>query len=85
MGRAKTASVTPRVYLICHPYAREGADGQASSMSRAAPSTRSIFWIGSAFTRRAGRAAADEYLRQKHVRSVLCLPLVKQSKLIGAL
>jgi len=27
----------------------------------------------------------DEYLRQKHVRSVLCLPLVKQAKLIGAL
>jgi len=29
--------------------------------------------------------SADEYLRQKHVRSVLCLPLVKQAKLIGAL
>jgi PAS domain S-box-containing protein len=29
--------------------------------------------------------AADEYLRQNHVRSVLCLPLVKQAKLIGAL
>jgi PAS domain S-box-containing protein len=29
--------------------------------------------------------SADEYLRQKHVRSVLCLPLVEQSKLIGAL
>jgi PAS domain S-box-containing protein len=29
--------------------------------------------------------SADEYLGQKHVRSVLCLPLVKQSKLIGVL
>jgi PAS domain S-box-containing protein len=29
--------------------------------------------------------SADEYLRQKPVRSVLCLPLVKQAKLIGAL
>jgi PAS domain S-box-containing protein len=29
--------------------------------------------------------AADAYLRQTHVRSVLCLPLVKQAKLIGAL
>jgi PAS domain S-box-containing protein len=29
--------------------------------------------------------SADEYLRQKHIRSVLCLPLVKQAKLIGAL
>src|ERR1700694_5974238 len=29
--------------------------------------------------------SADEYLRQKRVRSVLCLPLVKQAKLIGAL
>jgi PAS domain S-box-containing protein len=29
--------------------------------------------------------SADECLRQKHVRSVLCLPLVKQAKLIGAL
>jgi PAS domain S-box-containing protein len=29
--------------------------------------------------------SADEYMRQKHVRSVLCLPLVKQAKLIGAL
>jgi PAS domain S-box-containing protein len=29
--------------------------------------------------------SADEYLCQKHVRSVLCLPLVKQAKLIGAL
>jgi PAS domain S-box-containing protein len=29
--------------------------------------------------------SADEYLRQKHVRSVLCLPLVKQAKLIGVL
>nr|WP_245332694.1 AAA family ATPase [Bradyrhizobium erythrophlei] len=29
--------------------------------------------------------SADEYLRQKHARSVLCLPLVKQSKLIGVL
>jgi PAS domain S-box-containing protein len=29
--------------------------------------------------------SADEYLRQKHARSVLCLPLVKQAKLIGVL
>jgi PAS domain S-box-containing protein len=29
--------------------------------------------------------STDEYLRQTHVRSVLCLPLVKQSKLIGVL
>jgi len=29
--------------------------------------------------------SADEYLRQKPVRSVLCLPLVKQAKLIGVL
>jgi PAS domain S-box-containing protein len=29
--------------------------------------------------------SADEYLRRKHVRSVLCLPLVKQAKLIGVL
>src|SRR5260221_572593 len=29
--------------------------------------------------------SADAYLCQKHVRSVLCLPLVKQAKLIGAL
>ncbi|MDB5575791.1 MAG: multi-sensor signal transduction multi-kinase, partial [Bradyrhizobium sp.] len=29
--------------------------------------------------------SADEYLCQTHVRSVLCLPLVKQAKLIGAL
>jgi PAS domain S-box-containing protein len=29
--------------------------------------------------------SADEYIRQKHARSVLCLPLVKQTKLIGAL
>jgi PAS domain S-box-containing protein len=29
--------------------------------------------------------SADDYLHQKHVRSVLCLPLVKQAKLIGAL
>jgi PAS domain S-box-containing protein len=29
--------------------------------------------------------SADAYLRQKHARSVLCLPLVKQAKLIGAL
>jgi PAS domain S-box-containing protein len=29
--------------------------------------------------------SADEYFRQKHVRSVLCLPLVKQAKLIGVL
>ena len=29
--------------------------------------------------------SADEYLGQKHVRSILCLPLVKQSKLIGVL
>ncbi len=28
---------------------------------------------------------ADEYIRQKHARSVLCLPLVKQAKLIGVL
>jgi PAS domain S-box-containing protein len=27
----------------------------------------------------------DEYIRRKHARSVLCLPLVKQAKLIGAL
>ena len=27
----------------------------------------------------------DEYVREKHLRSVLCLPIVKQSKLIGAL
>ena len=27
----------------------------------------------------------DEYIRRKHCRSVLCLPLVKQSKLIGVL
>src|ERR1700745_3151567 len=29
--------------------------------------------------------SAGEYIRQKHARSVLCLPLVKQTKLIGAL
>jgi PAS domain S-box-containing protein len=29
--------------------------------------------------------SADEYICQKHARSVLCFPLVKQSKLIGAL
>jgi predicted ATPase/signal transduction histidine kinase len=29
--------------------------------------------------------SADEYIRQKHARSVLCLPLVKQAKLVGAL
>jgi PAS domain S-box-containing protein len=29
--------------------------------------------------------SADGYIRQKHARSVLCLPLVKQSKLIGVL
>jgi PAS domain S-box-containing protein len=29
--------------------------------------------------------SADEYLGQMHVRSVLCLPLVRQAKLIGAL
>ena len=29
--------------------------------------------------------SADEYIRQKHARSVLCLPLVKQTKLIGVL
>src|SRR6202035_4857735 len=29
--------------------------------------------------------SADEYLHQKHVRSLLCVPLVKQAKLIGVL
>jgi len=29
--------------------------------------------------------SADEYVRQKHARSVLCLPLVKQAKLVGVL
>jgi len=29
--------------------------------------------------------SADEYICQKHARSVLCLPLVKQSKLVGVL
>jgi PAS domain S-box-containing protein len=29
--------------------------------------------------------SADDYIRQEHVRSVLCLPLVKQAKLIGVL
>jgi predicted ATPase/signal transduction histidine kinase len=29
--------------------------------------------------------SADEYVRLKHARSVLCLPLVKQGKLVGAL
>ena len=29
--------------------------------------------------------SADEYLRQHHARSVLCLPLLKQAKLIGEL
>ena len=29
--------------------------------------------------------SADEYIYQEHARSVLCLPLVKQAKLIGAL
>jgi PAS domain S-box-containing protein len=29
--------------------------------------------------------SADEYIRRKHARSVLCLPLVKQSNLIGVL
>jgi predicted ATPase/signal transduction histidine kinase len=29
--------------------------------------------------------SADAYVRQKHARSVLCLPLVKQAKLLGAL
>jgi PAS domain S-box-containing protein len=29
--------------------------------------------------------SADEYIRQKHARSVLCLPLLKRAKLIGVL
>jgi signal transduction histidine kinase len=29
--------------------------------------------------------STDEYVREKHARSVLCLPLVKQGKLVGAL
>jgi len=29
--------------------------------------------------------SADEYIRQKHARSILCLPLVKQAKLVGTL
>jgi signal transduction histidine kinase/GAF domain-containing protein len=29
--------------------------------------------------------SADEYVRQMHVRSVLCLPLLKQGRLVGAL
>ena len=29
--------------------------------------------------------SADEYIRQKHARSVLCMPLVKQARLIGVL
>jgi predicted ATPase/signal transduction histidine kinase len=29
--------------------------------------------------------SADPYVRQRHARSVLCLPLVKQAKLVGAL
>jgi predicted ATPase/signal transduction histidine kinase/GAF domain-containing protein len=29
--------------------------------------------------------SADEYIRQRHARSLLCLPLVKQTKLIGVL
>jgi PAS domain S-box-containing protein len=29
--------------------------------------------------------SADEYIRQKRARSILCLPLVKQAKLVGAL
>ena len=29
--------------------------------------------------------AKDEYVRQKHSRSILCLPIVKQTKLVGAL
>ncbi|HTF70735.1 MAG TPA: sigma 54-interacting transcriptional regulator, partial [Edaphobacter sp.] len=29
--------------------------------------------------------AEDEYVRQKHARSVLCLPIIKQTKLVGAL
>jgi len=29
--------------------------------------------------------SADEYVREKHARSVLCVPLVKQGKLVGAL
>src|SRR5208282_4115921 len=29
--------------------------------------------------------SADEYVREKYARSVLCLPLVKQAKLVGAL
>src|SRR6201987_1583780 len=28
--------------------------------------------------------SADQYVRQNHARSVLCLPLVKQAKLVGA-
>jgi PAS domain S-box-containing protein len=33
----------------------------------------------------AGLYSEDEYVRQKRARSVLCLPIVKQTKLIGAL
>jgi len=31
------------------------------------------------------RFSSDEYIRNKHVRSLLCMPLVKQTKLIGVL
>ena len=29
--------------------------------------------------------AADEYIREHHARSVLCLPLLKQTRLLGVL
>ncbi|PWT88383.1 MAG: hypothetical protein C5B56_08830, partial [Proteobacteria bacterium] len=55
----------------------------AESVLRTAIRTRETVILDDASAENA--FSADEYVRRKHLRSVLCLPLVKQAKLVGVL
>ena len=59
---------------------RLGSAGVGPSLRPAHPA-RASFWT----TPRQSSFAADPYIRQRQARSILCLPLINQAKLIGVL
>jgi PAS domain S-box-containing protein len=77
------ATVQGGKVMVRLPQKPPSATALPDSLLRYVASTREPVIIDDASTD--GRFSADPYIRRKCARSVLCLPLLKQAKLIGAL
>ena len=79
-AEATTAGDTVTVRLLDRQVA--AADLPAAVLQYVVRTQQSVI-MGDALAE--SRFPGDDYIRQRHVRSLLCLPLIKQAKLIGVL